>query len=141
MLQQQHFEFENSKFYENSSSSNQPQPQPKPTFYDHNENDSLDPNGDEEQLQTATANVEENANFYYFDNNNYYYYNYNLNYYQLQNVTTAQTKANAWLRHIKRRTLQEIIQRPMLIQIVSLILWIYRKFWQMYYDVLVRRLQ
>jgi len=110
-------------------------------------NDSLDPEDDElqpqQQLDVNCFNFNNNNNNNNSNskniNNNYYYYNYNLNYPYIYEPTKSKT--NEILQKIKRRTFQEIIQRPILIQIVALFMWIHSKFWRFYYETLTRRLQ
>ncbi|XP_054742030.1 uncharacterized protein LOC129247116 [Anastrepha obliqua] len=79
-------------------------------------------------------------NNYYNNNNNYYYHYCNLNYNQHLNEQ-SQSKTHLLIRQLKRRTVQEILQRPFLIQIVALFMWFHGKFWQFYYETLTRRLQ
>ncbi|CAD6997344.1 unnamed protein product [Ceratitis capitata] len=77
---------------------------------------------------------------YYNDKKDYLYHCYTLNNNQHVNDESHFT-VQVLIRHLKRRTLQKISQRPMLLHIFSLFMWFHGKFWKFYYETLIRRLQ
>ncbi|KAH8263231.1 hypothetical protein KR044_006249 [Drosophila immigrans] len=66
----------------------------------------------------------------HYNNNYYYYYNYNLSYAPPSLECRLLGGPKARLQQLKRRTRHELLQWPLLMQLVVLMLWLHAKFWQ-----------